>query len=77
MWKSLNLSTQLQLFGLGILVLGLAVSVAIDWTASNDSEPLLGYDIQGGSPRPIRPEDSKIFMRDLEQYNGNAGVLRY
>jgi len=77
LWKSLDRSTRLQLIGLGVLVLGIAVSVAVDWTASNDPGPLLGYDIQSDSAQPIRPDDSKKFMRDLEQYNGKAGVLMY
>jgi hypothetical protein len=76
-WKSLDRRTQLQLAGLAILVLGIVASVLLDWSASNDPGPLLGYDIQSDSAQPVRPQDSKKFMRELEQYNGKAGVLMY
>jgi hypothetical protein len=35
----------------------------------------LGYEEGNGSVYPVRPEDSKKYLRDLELYGGKANVL--
>jgi len=35
----------------------------------------LGYEEGGESVYPVRPEDSKKYLRDLELYGGKANVL--
>jgi hypothetical protein len=69
--------TRLELIGLVILVTGLGMAVIVDRTAGDKPGQLLGYDMNGESPQPVRPEDSKQYLRNLEQYNGKTGVLLY
>lgn len=58
-----------------ILVAGLSGAVLIYQTAGSDSNGVLGYQEAGGSYQPIRPEDSKKYVADLERYGGKANVL--
>jgi hypothetical protein len=44
-------------------------------TAENDSNSVLGYEEGDGSVYPVRPEDSKKYLRDMELYGGKANVL--
>lgn len=69
--------TRLELLGLIILVVGLGVSIYIDRTAVDEPADALRYEMNGQSAQPVRPEDSKKFLRDMEQYNGKAGMLMY
>ncbi|HXX81752.1 MAG TPA: hypothetical protein VEI46_09390 [Thermodesulfovibrionales bacterium] len=48
-----------------ILLLGLGSSILIYFTAENASESVLGYE----------PENSKMYLHDLELYGGKANVL--
>lgn len=76
-WTALSKETRLELVGLFILVIGLGVAVYIDQTAVDEPYPVLGYEVNSESTQPIRPDDSKRYLRDLEQYNGKAGVLLF
>ena len=67
----------LNLFSAFVLLVGLGGAVYIYQTAANDSNSVLGYEEGGGSVYPITPEDSKMFLRDLELYGGKANVLAY
>ena len=58
------------------LVLGLGGSVWIYQTALNTSR-VLGYEEGNGSAYPVAPEDSKLFLRDLELYGGKANIVAY
>jgi hypothetical protein len=76
-WKIINRQTCLTLISVITLVVGLGSATWIYRTAGNDSHNILGYEGGGGSIYPVRPEDSKIFMRELEQYGGKTNVLLY
>ena len=67
--------TCLNLISVMILLVGLGSAVLIYRTAENDSNSVLGYEIIGGQAYPIMPEDSKMYLRDLQLYSGKAGVL--
>lgn len=64
-----------NLIGLLILLGGLGGSILIYRTAGNNLRKDLIYQEEGGSVYPIRPEDSKKYVRDLEIYGGRANVL--
>jgi signal transduction histidine kinase len=66
---------KLIIAGLGVMLVGLTCAGLIYLSAGDDSENVLGYEIIGGSAYPIRPDDSKIYKRNLELYGGGAAVL--
>ncbi len=74
-WKIADLHTCFNLISAIILVIGLGSAILIYQRAENDSKSVLGYEVGGGIVYPIRPEDSKKYLRDLELYGGKAGVL--
>lgn len=74
-WKITDRHTRLNLIGAFILLVGLGSAVLIYRTAGNDSNPVLGYEQGNGSLYPVRPEDSKKYLRDMEMYGGKANVL--
>ena len=74
-WKISDPLTYLNLISVIILLVGLGSAVLIYRTVGNDSNGVLGYEIIGGTAYPIRPEDSKMYLRDLQIYSGKAGVL--
>ena len=75
--KIAYLTLCLNLFSAIVLLVGLGGAVYIYQTAAYDSKSVLGYEEGGGSVYPITPEDSKMFLRDLELYGGKANVLAY
>jgi hypothetical protein len=76
-WKIKNRRAFLNAIGVITLVVGLGSAIWIYRTAGNDSNNILGYEGRGGSVYPVKPEDSKKFMRDLELYGGKTNVLLY
>jgi len=74
-WKISDPQTCLNLISAMILLVGLCSAVLIYRTAENESNSVLGYEIIGGQAYPIMPEDSKMYLRDLQLYSGKAGVL--
>jgi len=73
--KIADLHTCLNLIGAIMLLVGLGSAILIYRTAENDSNSILGYEEGDGSVYPVRPEDSKKYLRDLELYGGKANVL--
>ena len=73
--KVANKQDILTLFGIMILLIGFGISVFIYLMADNDENNFLGYEVIGGSAYPIRPEDSKVYQRDLQMVGGKAFVL--
>jgi len=76
-WNIFDRRTRLELVGLLILVAGLGLAVAIDLTATDEPVPALGYEVDSDSAQPVRPDDSKQYLRSMEMYNGKTGVLLY
>jgi hypothetical protein len=74
-WKISDPQTCLNLISVMILLVGLGSAVLIYRIAENDSNSVFGYEIIGGQAYPIMPEDSKMYLRDLQLYSGKAGVL--
>jgi len=70
-----NLRTSLRLISGIVLVVGLGGAILIYWTSNNTPNGVLGYEEGGGSVYPIRPEDSRRYLRDMELYGGKANVL--
>ena len=73
--KIADLRESLILIGAIIMLVGLGSAILIYQTAGNDSDSVLGYEIIDGSAYPIRPEDSRMYMHDLELYGGKAAVI--
>jgi len=67
--------SRLNLIGAIILLVGLGSAILIYQTVEDDSTSVLGYVVGGGSVYSIKPENSKIYLHDLELYGGKAGVL--
>jgi hypothetical protein len=57
------------------LLLGTGSAVLIYINADNNPDRVLGYEVVGGKVYPVAPEDSKVYMHDLELYGGKANVL--
>jgi hypothetical protein len=65
-----DLRESLILIGAIIMLVGLGSAIFIYQSVGDDSDSVLGYEIINGSAYPIRPEDSKVYRRDLELYGG-------
>jgi hypothetical protein len=76
-WKITDLPACLNLISAIIMLVGLGSAVLIYQRAANDSNSALGYEDEGGSVHPVMPEDSKMYLRDLELFGGKANVLAY
>ena len=63
-WK-MNLQIRLYLCSAIILLIGLSTSAIIYLAAVNTADSVLGYE----------PENSKLYLRDLELYGGKANLL--
>ena len=74
-WEIADLRETLILIGAIIMVIGLGSAIWIYQSAGDYSGSVLGYEIIDGSAYPIRPEDSRIYRRDLELYGGKAAVV--
>ena len=70
-----DLRESLILIGAIIMLLGLGSSILIYQSVGDDSGGVLGYEIIDGSAYPIRPEDSRMYRRDLELYGGKAAMV--
>jgi hypothetical protein len=73
--KIADMRESLILIGVIILVVGLSSAVLIYHFAGDDSDSVLGYEIIDGIAYPIKPEDSKIYRRDLGLYGGMAALV--
>jgi hypothetical protein len=73
--KVADLHESLILIGAIIMLVGLSSAILIYQLAEDDSDSVLGYEIIDGSAYPIRPEDSRMYRRDLELYGGKAAVV--
>ena len=73
--KNANLQTRLYLITAVILLAGLGSAILIYLRAGDDSQGVLGYEAAGGHVYPVSPEDSKMYMHDLELYGGKVNVL--
>lgn len=77
-WILHDRRTRLGLTALAVLAAGLVLAVVIDRTARDEPGPALGYEApEGGPAQPVSPDDSKQYLRSLEQYNGKTGVMLY
>jgi hypothetical protein len=74
-WEIADRRSYLNLIGTIILLGGLVSAVLIYRTAENEANDVLGYEQGNGSFYPVKPEDSKKYLRDLELYGGKANVL--
>ena len=74
-WKIANKQTCLKFISAIILLVGLGSAVLIYLIAENDADGVLGFEVVGGDMYPIAPENSKIYLRDLELFGGKAAVL--
>ena len=74
-WKVTELRESLILIGILIILIGFGSAILIYQTADDDSDSVLGYEIIDGVAYPIRPEDSRAYIRNLELYGGKAAVV--
>ncbi len=73
--KIIDLRTRLYLIAAVILLAGFGGAAWIYLTAGNNSDGVLGYEAAGGYVYPVAPEDSKMYMHNLELYGGKVNVL--
>jgi hypothetical protein len=66
---------RLNLIGIIVLLVGLGGALSIYRCADGHGTSPWGYEEGDGSVYPVRPEDSKKYLRDLELYGGKANVL--
>lgn len=69
--------TCLNLVSAFILLAGLCCSAWIYRTAGSVPGGVSGYEEAGGTVYPINPEDSRKFIRAMEQYGGKSNLLAY
>ena len=74
-WKIPDPKTCLHLVSVIVLLVGLGTSVSIYRTAEDSSDEVLGYEIIDGQAYPVMPEDSKVYLRNLQRYGGKEMVL--
>ncbi|MCX5828329.1 MAG: hypothetical protein NTV58_10070 [Deltaproteobacteria bacterium] len=74
-WTTTDRQTYLNLIGIIILLVGLGIAILIYSTAENGSKEVLGYEIIDGQAYPIMPEDSKMYVHNLQVFGGKASVL--
>ena len=74
-WKILHQRTSLNLISAIILLAGLGSAIWIYQRAGNEPYGSLGYEIVDGAIYPIRPEDSKMYLHNLELYGGKLNVI--
>jgi hypothetical protein len=73
--KVTNLQTRLYLITAVILLCGFGSAIWIYLAAENNSDGAIGYETAGGYVYPVSPEDSKLYMHNLELYGGKVNVL--
>ncbi len=73
--KITNQHTRLYLISAIILLAGLGSAVLIYLTAEDYSNNAIGYEVVGGTVYPITPDNSKMYVHDLQLYGGKAAVL--
>lgn len=66
---------RLYLISTIILLVGLGSAILIYLSARNDTEGALGYEVIDGIAYPVRPDDSKMYVHDLELYGGKTILL--
>jgi hypothetical protein len=74
-WKITDRRTGLNILSAVILLVGLSSAFMIYRFAENSPPSILGYEQGDGVVYPVRPDDSKKYLRDLELYGGKANVL--
>jgi len=74
-WNNMPLKIRLYVISAIILLVGLSSAVVIYLTAMDDSDNVLGYEVVDGVVYPITPQNSKMYVHDLELYGGKAAVL--
>jgi hypothetical protein len=73
--KSSSTQSRLNLIGAIILLVGLGSAILIYLIAENDLKKVLGYEVAGEGVYPITPEDSRMYVHDMELFGGKAAVL--
>lgn len=73
--KIADLRVRLYLASAVILLLGLGSAVVLYWTAGDDADGFVGYEMAGGKVYSVSPEDSKLYIHDLEVFGGKSAVL--
>lgn len=54
---------------------GLGSAFWIYLQADNQEQRILGCEITGGTAYPVEPEDSRKYLRELEQYGGKMALI--
>jgi hypothetical protein len=75
--EAVSLQTRLYQISAFILVVGLISAVLIYFIAEDVPDDVLTYQTEGGNVSTLSPEDSKRYMREMEQFGGRANVIAY
>jgi len=72
-----SLQTRLYQISAFILIVGLISAGLIYFIAEDVPDDVLTYQTEGGNISTLSPEDSKRYMREMEQFGGRANVIAY
>ncbi len=74
-WNQRERRLYLNLLSAIILLAGLGGAAWIYQHAGQDEAGVYGYEAGNGTLYPLRPEDSKEYLREMELMGGKANVL--
>jgi hypothetical protein len=74
-WQILKQRSYLNLIGAIILVAGWGSAALLYQRASNVPYGSFGYEIVDGTVYPVMPQDSKMYVHNLELYGGKFNVI--
>lgn len=75
LFPSLSPRALCRRLAVAVLGAGLLAALFAHLRAGPGEAPLLGYDGLGGAAYPVRPQDSKTYLRSMEMYGGKANLL--
>lgn len=76
-WLPADRRTRLRAASGLILLAGLAAAAVLYGAAGDEPGDVLGYQETDGGYAPVRPEDSKKYLRQMEAVGGKANVLAW
>ena len=71
----LKKKTIFQILSLFIFISGITLSIWVYFNAAEKSDNIIGYETINGVSYPVFAENSKKYMRSVEQFSGKAGIL--
>ncbi len=74
-WENTNMQKRLHFISAIVLLVGLGSAILIYLTAEDVPDSGVGYEVVNGYVYPTAPQNSKVYVHDLELFGGKAAVL--